>query len=362
MGQRKTLFTIQALRALAAASIVVHHILVVAVGKAGYQYQFKSTAAAGVDLFFLISGFIMVYNHFEDFGERGSSTSFVWRRIIRVVPLYWIATTATVVLLLIVPGAFSTQRLHWTNVVPSYFLLLSREPNGSLNTIVPTGWSLCYEMYFYALFALLLFLSRRVFLIAAGAVFSAGLAIYAARIDVPAWATVAINPLLLEFYLGAIIAFLFIQGYCVPPVLAVVGVAASIITVFLVGDPAPVHWMTRVLYWGVPAAIILSAAISLEKAGLRVPRVFTALGASSYSLYLSHIFLVVAFAKLWSYAHLTKTFPAYVLGIGSFAAALGMGHMIYLRVEKPLTRWLRSSLSPQQRLSRWTTRKPTIAE
>jgi exopolysaccharide production protein ExoZ len=120
--------------------------------------------------------------------------------------------------------------------------------------------------------------------------------------------------------------------------------------------------MMRVLYWGFPAAIILSAAISLEKAGLRVPRFITALGASSYSLYLFHIFLVVAFAKLWSYAHLTKTFPAYVLGIGSFAGALGICHMNYLRVEKPLTQWLRSSSSPPQGRSQWTISKPTIAE
>jgi exopolysaccharide production protein ExoZ len=357
MGRGDTLFTIQALRAFAAASVVTHHILVVAVQKAGYQYQFPSTAAAGVDLFFLISGFIMVYTHFEDFGEVGSSASFIWRRLIRVVPLYWIATTATIVLLLIVPGAFSTQKVDLNNIVPSYLLLLSREPNGSLNTILPTGWSLCYEMYFYALFALQLFLSRRMFLIAAGAVFAVGLAIYAAGIDVPAWATVAINPLLLEFYFGALIAFLFIKGYDLPPLLAIVGVAASIVTVFLLGDPVPVDWMMRVLYWGVPAAIILSAAISFERAGLRVPRFLTALGESSYSLYLFHIFLVVAFAKMWSYAHLTETLPVYVLGLGSFVGAIGISHMIYLYVEKPLTQWLRS-LPALQRPSRRALSKP----
>jgi exopolysaccharide production protein ExoZ len=351
MGRRKTLFAIQALRAFAAASVVAHHILVVAVQKAGYRYQFPSTAAAGVDLFFLISGFIMVYTHYEDFGEVGSSASFIWRRLVRVVPLYWIATTVTVVLLLIVPGAFSTQRLDLNNVVPSYLLLLSREPNGSLNTILPTGWSLCYEMYFYALFALLLFLSRRMFLIAAGAVFAVGLAIYAAGIKVPAWATVATNPLLLEFFFGTLIAFLFIQGHYLPPLLAVVGVAASISAVLLLGDPIPSEWMMRVLYWGLPAAIILLAAISLERAGLRVPRFLTALGESSYSLYLFHIFLVVAFAKMWSYAHLTETLPVYLLGLGSFVGALGISHMIYLHVEKPLTQWLRS-LSALQRPSR----------
>ena len=78
-------------------------------------------------------------------------------------------------------------------------------------------------MYFYALFALLLFLSRRMFLIVGGAIFAAGLTIYAADIEIPPWATVATNPLLLEFYLGTIIAFLFIRGYYLPPALALMG-------------------------------------------------------------------------------------------------------------------------------------------
>src|SRR5262249_9700253 len=83
MDGGKTLLTVQAPRAFAAASVVVHHILVVAVQKAGYDYSFPSTAATGVDLFFLISGFIMVYAHYDDFGVAGASASFIRRRLIR---------------------------------------------------------------------------------------------------------------------------------------------------------------------------------------------------------------------------------------------------------------------------------------
>jgi peptidoglycan/LPS O-acetylase OafA/YrhL len=60
MERGKTLFTVQALRALAASSVFVHHILIVAVQKAGYRYTFPSTAAAGVP-----------YTHFDDFAEAG---------------------------------------------------------------------------------------------------------------------------------------------------------------------------------------------------------------------------------------------------------------------------------------------------
>ena len=175
MGGGKTPFTVQALRAFAASSVVVHHIMIVAVQKAGYQYSFPSTAAAGVDLFFLISGFIMVYTHFDDFGKAGASASFIRRRLIQIVPLYWIAATVAVALLIVIPSAFSTLKLDWQNVLFSYLFLLSRTSNGGLNTILVTGWSTCYEIYFYALFALLLFLPRRMFLIAGGAIFAVGL-------------------------------------------------------------------------------------------------------------------------------------------------------------------------------------------
>jgi exopolysaccharide production protein ExoZ len=100
--------------------------------------------------------------------------------------------------------------------------------------------------------------------------------------------------------------------------------------------------MMRVLYWGLPAAVILSAVISLERAGMRVPASLGLLGESSYSLYLFHIFLVVGFAKIWLYAGLSETLPMYVLGMLSFVGALGIGHVIYLQIEKPLTHWLRS--------------------
>jgi exopolysaccharide production protein ExoZ len=343
MGGGKTLFTVQALRAFAAASVVVHHILMVAVQRAGYQYNFPFTAAAGVDLFFLISGFIMLYTHFDNFGEVRASSSFIRRRLIRIVPLYWIVTTGTVIILLIAPSAFSTLKLDWHSALFSYFFLLSKMPNGDLNTIVVTGWSLCYEMYFYALLALLLFLPRRVFLLAAGAIFALGLIIGVSPITVPPWTTAATNPLLLEFYAGTIIAHLFIRGYYLPPAIAVIGIVISVAAIVGLGTPAGGNWM-RVLYWGVPSSIILLSAISLEKTGLRVPNLLIALGDSSYSLYLIHIFVVASLAKFWAYAHLTTALPVYVLGLVSFVAAIVISHLVHLRVESPVTRWLKSRI------------------
>jgi hypothetical protein len=122
-----------------------------------------------------------------------------------------------------------------------------------------------------ALFAFLLFLPRRMFLIVAGFVFAVGLTTYAAKFDIPAWATVA-TKLLLEFYLGTVIAFLFIQGYWLPPLLAIVGSAASIATLLLLGDPVPSDWMMRVLYWATSGNHLVGSSL-FGKSGVASPTI-----------------------------------------------------------------------------------------
>jgi exopolysaccharide production protein ExoZ len=145
------------------------------------------------------------------------------------------------------------------------------------------------------------------------------------------------------FYAGTIIAYLFIRGYYLPPAIAVIAIVVSLAAIVMLGNPAGGDWM-RVLHWGVPSSIILLSAISLEKTGLRVPKFLIALGDSSYSLYLIHIFVVAAFAKFWAYAHLTATLPVYVLGLVSFVAAIAISHLVHLHVESPVTRWLKGAI------------------
>jgi peptidoglycan/LPS O-acetylase OafA/YrhL len=340
MGRGKPLFTVQALRAIAAASVVVLHVLIVTVQRAGYSFSFPTFNAAGVHLFFLISGFIMIYTHFADFGQSGSPASFIRRRLIRIAPLYWIVTTVAVGLLIAFPKAFLSLTLDWHNVLLSYLFLLSRTPAGNINTVVVTGWSLCYEVYFYAIFAAFLFLPRKFFLAGTGAIFAAGLFLNAMVADVPAWATVATSPLLIEFYLGTIIALVFVAGFALPIGLAWVAIVAGFAIIPILGDPVGGDW-SRVLIWGLPSAAILVGAVSLERAAIRVPKILVALGASSYSVYLTHPFVVVPIAKLWAILGLTQKLPAYVLALFLFGAALLIGHFVYLWLEKPITEKLK---------------------
>jgi exopolysaccharide production protein ExoZ len=332
----KTLFTVQALRAIAAASVVLYHVLYMLVHNAGYSFPFPDVGAAGVDLFFLISGFVMIYTHFDDFSEPGGSASFIRRRLIRIVPLYWLATTITVALLVCAPTLFSTIKLDWNNVTSSYLFLLSLNSEGVVGTVTQTGWTLCYEFYFYAMFAVLLLLPRKYFLIAAGLIFVAGLLVDATGMSVPPWATVATNPLLVEFYLGSVIGFLFLAGFSVPPGVAIVAIVLGVAGILTAGQPTDGNWH-RVLCWGLPCAVILATTVSLERTGVRVPKILVALGASSYSLYLVHPFVLPAFGKAWSLMHLAGKAPAFLPGFIAFSAALILAHGVHVWLEKPMT-------------------------
>jgi len=107
-------------------------------------------------------------------------------------------------------------------------------------------------------------------------------------------------------------------------------------------DPANSDWL-RILSWGLPAGFMVAGAVSLERVDIRVPKILVALGASSYSLYLTHPFAVSAAAEAWSFFHLTDRVPAYIPGAILFCIALGVGHGVYLYLEKPITSWLKGA-------------------
>lgn len=346
----RTLFTVQALRGLAAGAVLSHHALFMLVHNAGYSFAVTSIGAIGVDLFFVISGFIMVYTSYGSFRQPHASLSFLRRRAIRVAPIYWLYTTAVVLLLAFAPQLFSVAQFSWQHVISSYLFLLSENTAGQVGTVMQTGWTLCFEAYFYLVFAALLNLPRKFFLAISAAVFGAGITLGTGTEPAP-WVTVATNPMLIEFYFGAVIGFLYMNGFALPRFLAGAAIVLGIATVILTKDVDIGIW-TRAICWGLPSSALLLGAISLEHAGMKVPRAFVALGDSSYSLYLIHPFIVPAVGKLWVALHLSEHASPAVLFLVAFICALAAGHASFRAIEKPITRWLlRTWKSPAARVA-----------
>jgi peptidoglycan/LPS O-acetylase OafA/YrhL len=140
---KERLYGLELLRFIAAALVLFFHISVIGVGE------------FGVDIFFIISGFVMMYSTQTD------SRNFFLKRLIRIVPLYWLVTIITFSFYYIFPSFFSLPSNDLSHLVMS-LLFIPFDKNGSGHApILSVGWTLNYEMYFYFLFSLACIISNK---------------------------------------------------------------------------------------------------------------------------------------------------------------------------------------------------------
>ncbi|MBA4334995.1 MAG: hypothetical protein C0420_08825, partial [Methylobacterium sp.] len=104
---------IQVLRALAAFMVAVHHVqpdAAVLARLAGQPFAGSDLLPwmAGVDIFFVVSGFIMVHASASLFDRPGAPALFLKRRLVRIVPLYWAATTLFLLIGLALPATLNS--------------------------------------------------------------------------------------------------------------------------------------------------------------------------------------------------------------------------------------------------------------
>ncbi|MBY9062824.1 acyltransferase [Sphingomonas yunnanensis] len=324
---RPTWVSIQYLRALAALLVVLHH------ARNPEPWLFNplkgfSHGQAGVDIFFVISGFIMYAAAREE-----SAMQFVHRRVIRVAPLYWIATGVSLAFfyrrqLLGLDATLLTKLGASLLFVPHYNLL---HPTEIWPVLVP-GWTLNYEMFFYAVFALAL-LSRKLVPVVIGVIgvsVAAGLLV---RLPDPLWLTYT-DPILLDFAFGLLIArFYPAQASRWLVLLMPLGAALLLLT------PVPGIW--RALTWGGPSALIVMGALALE-AGGSLPRVagLKAIGDASYSIYLVHPMVITVVAKVVEKLPVGGLTQFILLLVTAFGGSILAGLATHRWVERPLLRRL----------------------
>jgi exopolysaccharide production protein ExoZ len=304
--------SIQVLRAIAALSVVAFHL-----SPAGF-----TVGAAGVDIFFVISGFIM-----GSVGRRESPGAFLRKRAIRIVPLYWLVTLAMCGGALI-PGVFQNFRFDAASLARSLLFIPYVDPTGHVWPLVVSGWTLNDEVLFYALFAIGLLAGRPVLVSAAGLL----ALVVLGQVMRPHDAVLAIwtTPLLLEFVAGLALAKAGrLRG--VWPGLALL--AAGSIGFGVFGVVMPVQH-PRLLVWGLPAFAMVAGAVTIERSG-RWPALRWAetIGDASYSLYLLHgIVIDIVHKKLA--AHTVTAAVATVM------ASVAAAYISWIWFERPVGRWL----------------------
>ena len=284
---------------------------------------------SGVDLFFVISGFIIYHT---TAGTGMTRTEFLRRRLIRIYPIYWLVTAVLLAYYLLKPG--STLALTPSSVLASFLLLPTSE------YILSIAWTLVIEIAFYGLFAITYFIHPRVFFVA-----------------LPIWgiSSVILGPVTgiaqghtilelwmfsgsLEFLYGVLIALAFRKGIrhaATPAFWLGIGLGAL--------SWANVAWwggipMERELRFGVPAALILYGAVNSR---MRFPAWLILVGDASYVLYLIHASTLSNLMKISDALGL----PAwYANALGScvlYAMVVAAACIAHLYIELPMTRWLR---------------------
>jgi peptidoglycan/LPS O-acetylase OafA/YrhL len=171
-------------------------------GRPGEYWQ---TGLSGVDIFFVISGFVMAFTY-QSASNRGTADGYVFfaRRIIRVVPLYWIATLTKVGLVAIFAHLANHSNNDPAHIIASLLFIPWKNADHVFLPVVPAGWTLNYEMFFYAIFAVSIWKSKRPIIFCSAILLSAA-ALYflKAQNDYLRYYT---NPIVLEFLFGMLIA------------------------------------------------------------------------------------------------------------------------------------------------------------
>jgi exopolysaccharide production protein ExoZ len=287
---------------------------------------------AGVDLFFVISGFVMVYSSERLFGRINAPIAFLARRIARIVPLYWIMTG--VMLVYVVARGFAPSDASPMLALASFFFVPYPRPSGGIDPLYGVGWTLNYEMFFYVVFALAL-MTRRGVAVAGIAVLFVILALFApAAHFLPRQVVYLGNPIILEFVLGMAVALIYRAGIRLPPLAALL-LAALAITEF-----SYCVWFRHVdlprwIGYGVPAAQTV-AAFALIK-GTVTFRAVEKLGDASYALYLIHPAIISLARALSNKGYLNPGAEPWLYLAGVTIISICASLIVHRFLEKPTT-------------------------
>ncbi len=322
--------------------VLVFHACFMVNAYGGYTFPFSNAGAAGVDVFFVISGFIITY---VTRTGTDSPSDFLMRRLIRIAPPYWFYTLITIAILLAVPSAFARLKFDPVHVLLSVLFLLSTNNVNGIGTVLGVGWTVCYEFYFYLLFAVFMLAPKRFALLGmAGVIIAGALLEPVVAVQVQPWARVVFSALPLEFLAGCVLAKLYQRQMFLSGPAAVAAVVFACALIYWAGAAEMVArdrdpW--RTLYFGVPAVCLTAGFLSLDARGwIRFPRFSTTIGDASYSLYLSHQFVLVAVGKAWALFGLQQRLPAaFLLAAGTVVPVL-IALLAYRCLEKPMTLWL----------------------
>lgn len=333
---RNVILPIQWLRGIAALMVVWFHACqgLGITGVAALPF-----GASGVDIFFVISGFIMVA---ISAGGARTPGEFFRDRLTRVAPLYWLVTLVIVVAVVLPLHLFKSLEPTAMNVVRSLLFIphYSQRWADQISPVLPPGWTLNFEMFFYLLFAIsLMFKSRSTIAL----VVLCGLLVSGGFLLGPfgsAPLRTYTDPMLLEFVAGALIGEAYLRGFVIKPWW--LGLLVAAFGLMLLAEGAQFESSAGRIAQGTGAILVVAACVRPDVRRDRA--LLHALGDASYSIYLTHFLTLMVLLKLtslvWPGAH--GPFENAVLALLSILVSVMTGWVVFRWIERPLTKWVRS--------------------
>ncbi|MGK3649164.1 acyltransferase family protein [Pseudarthrobacter enclensis] len=346
---------VQALRFVAAALVVVTHSTLYTHERLNPEVSIWGFGTIGVNIFFAISGFVMVVSTDHIRRDREAWKYFSMRRIARIVPMYWLATTSKLLTMIVLPGAALHATLDPGATILSYFFLPSRNVDGDVQPLLGVGWTLVFEMFFYAIFALALYLKVNP-VIFSGCILLICATGSAFRGDEewPVWAFY-FDPIVLYFLIGMLIATFqhnLTAVKCTPYLLALLSGCQLI----FVAWPAPEGSSENFVFLMLITIILVLGTVWLEPLIQgRIPKLLLFLGAASYSLYLFHPMIAPIVPEILNRVGIYDGTLSVVLCL---LLALIITSVIYKVVEVPITKKLQNVLPYVRRPQQETTLDP----
>jgi len=285
--------SIHYLRGVAATSVICFHA----------THGQVPVAAAGVDVFFVISGFVIFTS---TAGRAFRPAAYCWRRFVRIMPLWWIALAvwAAVMIPLDLVPAPDTR-----DASLSALLIPHERYDGEFGPYLGPGWTLSYEVLFYGVFGAAMWIGN----------WRLGVLLLIA-------ASLGVGILVLEFVAGVLLAWAIQAGIRPSPWLAILGLALFLI-------PISGH---RAVVWGIPAALVIAGVIGMELRGLlSQSRLLGLLGDASYSLYLFNL------VPIWTSVFWLPQLPELPSMVVLAVSGVSFGVIVHLSVERPMLRALR---------------------
>ena len=348
--------SIQAFRGIASSLVVFHHVCLCLLNYGDHHSVLASHkgirwfGACGVDLFFVISGFVMIVATATKPAAQRSVVTFIKLRLIRIVPLYWIYTTC-VLLLFLLPFAFTNTKAQytWSYIVKSYLFIPAMSPAGFIQPLLAQGWTLIYELFFYFVFA--------GFLRTNSDFAATCISLLFCCLTITGFVVAPTNPIalfftdsiLIEFCFGMVAGIVYLRARNIPKAVLFGAFGVSIAAfVWAIVQNADQDY--RVVYWGVPAFGLLISATLLEKQRIIESwcGILLWFGECSYSIYLTHGFVLLPFCAMLRRVSLTSGYADTAL-VCMFVVAILPGMFSYRFLEKPLTEALKNVIVRRSR-------------